>query len=110
MFECKMCGICCRNIKRYKDEIYPIFKKLLGETIPNFDIEDDNGVCVYLTEDNKCSIYEQRPVLCNTEKMFELLGKELNIRKIELYQAQSIACEINRQNSTNLKTKEHGFL
>ena len=101
--------MCCRNVKRYKEEIYPIFKRLLGETIPNFDIEDDNGVCVHLTEDNKCSIYEQRPILCNTEKMFNLLSEVLNISKGELHQAQKIACEINRKNINNLKTQEYGI-
>ena len=108
MFKCVMCGMCCRNINRYRDEVYPILKEILGATVPKFDIEDDNGACVYLTKDNKCSIYEQRPVLCNTEKMFELLSKALNLRKSELYQAQNIACKIDRQNSINLKTKEHG--
>ncbi len=107
MFECKMCGICCRNIRRYKDEIYPIFKRLLGETIPNFDIEDDNGVCVHLTEDNKCSIYEERPILCNTGKMFELLSMELGVTKDELYKAQALSCEINQKHNTYLNTQEY---
>ena len=103
MFECKMCGMCCRNIRRYKDEIYPIFKRLLGETIPNFDIEDDNGVCVHLTEDNKCSIYEERPILCNTEFMFELLSATLGITKSELYKTQILSCKMNQNHNTNTK-------
>ena len=107
MFECKMCGMCCRNVKRYKEEIYPIFKRLLGETVPNFDIEDDNGVCVHLTEDNKCSIYEQRPILCNTEKMFELLSSALGVSKYKLYKAQILSCELNQEHNTNLKIQKH---
>ena len=98
-----MCGMCCRNIKRYKDEVYPILKEILGATIPKFDIEDDNGVCVYLTDDNKCSIYEQRPILCNTELMFELLSATLGITKSELYKIQILSCEMNQNHNTNLK-------
>lgn len=34
---------------------------------------------MHLTEDNRCSIYEQHPILCNTEKMFELLSRALGV-------------------------------
>lgn len=104
MFKCKMCGMCCRNIKRYKNEIYPILKGLLGDAIPNLDIEENNGVCAHLTEDNKCSIYGQRPVLCNTEKMFDLLSIALGVTKNELYKAQILSCEINKK---HLNTHEN---
>ena len=102
-----MCGMCCRNIKRYKNEIYPILKWLLGDAIPNLDIEENNGVCAHLTEDNKCSIYAQRPILCNTEKMFELLSRALGVSKSQLYKAQILSCELNREHNTNLKIQKH---
>lgn len=98
MFECKMCGMCCRNVKRYKDEVYPILKGLLGERIPDFEIKENNGVCIYLTKDNRCSIYERRPLLCNTDRMFDLLGETLGMSKSDLYKAQIISCNINRNN------------
>lgn len=106
-FECKMCGMCCRNIKRYRDEAYPLLKNILGEKMPEFNIKDNDGVCVNLMENNKCSIYKQRPVLCNTELMFELLSKALGIPKIELYKAQILSCELNREHNTNLKIQKH---
>lgn len=104
MFECKMCGMCCRNIKRYKEQVYPILKELLGGAIPNFEIKDIDGVCIHLTEDNRCSIYAQRPILCNTEKMFDLLSIALGVTKNELYKAQILSCEINKK---HLNTHEN---
>jgi hypothetical protein len=38
-FECSKCGACCRKIN-----------------------------CSYITDDNLCSIYETRPLMCNIEK------------------------------------------
>lgn len=96
-FECKMCGMCCRNIKRYRDEAYPLLKNILGEKMPEFNIKDNDGVCVNLMENNKCSIYEQRPTICNTSKMFDILSSVLKIDKKELYEAQALSCIINRK-------------
>ena len=104
MFECKMCGMCCRSIKRYKEEVYPILKELLGDDMPDFDIKDNDGVCTHLTEDDRCSVYAQRPVICNTEKMFELLSVKLRISKSELYKAQVLSCRINQGYNINSNT------
>jgi Fe-S-cluster containining protein len=30
-----------------------------------------DGSCIYL-KDNKCSVYENRPFICNVEKMYQL--------------------------------------
>lgn len=56
MFVCTKCGICCKNIKN----------------IPELAVFDKgNGICVYLSKDNLCMIYKNRPDICNTEKMYE---------------------------------------
>lgn len=107
-FECLMCGSCCRNVKRYKEEVYPILKNILGENTPEFNIEDNEGVCTYLTEDNKCSIYGQRPFLCNTVYMFELFSETLGVSKVDLYKAQKLSCKTNRKHNINLKNKKNG--
>ncbi|MBO5265572.1 MAG: YkgJ family cysteine cluster protein [Ruminococcus sp.] len=56
-FECKKCGKCCRSISR---------TGLLKE------FENENGECIHLTDDNRCDIYDNRPDICNVEKMYEL--------------------------------------
>lgn len=57
IFPCDKCGICCRHI-----DLIPQLQK--------FDI--GNGRCMYLTKDNLCSIYNERPDICNVSKMYEL--------------------------------------
>ncbi len=46
-FECWKCGACC---------------KLAGFKAPELDRGD--GACIHLTDDNLCSIYENRPDIC----------------------------------------------
>lgn len=91
-----MCGMCCRDVKRYKEEVYPALKKILGDKIPEFDIEETGGVCINLNEDNRCMIYDWRPIICNTEKMFDMLSEVLEIPKSELYNAQTLSCKRHR--------------
>lgn len=53
-FPCSKCGICCRMI--------------VG--IPALsEFDTGSGVCRYL-KNNLCEIYEERPLICNIEKMF----------------------------------------
>ncbi len=76
MYNCKKCGNCCRNLK--KSEIY---KKL----------DRGDGTCVFL-ENNLCSIYEKRPLICQIDKFYELyLSDKLDIS--EYYKLNNLACE-----------------
>jgi Fe-S-cluster containining protein len=54
VFPCVQCGLCCRKLKTVS---------LLT------DYDSGNGVCRYL-KDNLCSIYHNRPLVCNVEKMY----------------------------------------
>ncbi len=57
MFQCTKCGICCKNIDK----------------IPELaEFHTGNGICIHLTSDNVCDIYQNRPTICNVEKMYEL--------------------------------------
>lgn len=60
-YPCDKCGACCRKVG-------------LVEEMKKYDRGD--GVCKYLTEDNLCSIYDNRPKICNT-KLYYLM----NLRK-----------------------------
>ncbi|MBQ3647158.1 MAG: YkgJ family cysteine cluster protein [Synergistaceae bacterium] len=54
-FPCKKCGMCCRMLKH----------------VPQLhDFDKGDGVCKYL-ENNLCSIYDKRPLICNVQKMYE---------------------------------------
>ena len=61
-FPCDQCGACCRVID-----------------------------CSFLTADNKCSIYEKRPFICNTKKMFdEVYSKSMS--KAMYFKQSEVAC------------------
>lgn len=56
-FPCTACGQCCRNVHLSR----------LTEYLSRGD-----GICRYLDENsNLCSIYEERPLVCNVENFFK---------------------------------------
>ena len=55
---CTCCGLCCKKI----DSIQ------LPKQYRYLDRGD--GVCRYLCN-NLCTIYENRPIICNSEKMYQ---------------------------------------
>jgi Fe-S-cluster containining protein len=78
-FPCTFCGSCCSHvdkaIKNAKNSNHPIWKDC-GENFPyNYD---SNGKCEKLIN-GKCSVYEQRPLLCNINELGKLLNFDLKI-------------------------------
>ena len=59
-FPCRKCGLCCKMLQDI-----PI--------LSDYDI--GNGTCRYL-KNNLCSIYENRPILCNVERMYSNYFKD----------------------------------
>ena len=55
-FNCDKCGLCCRRVGRF-----PFMK----------EYDRGDGVCRYLTTDNLCAIYENRPLICNVGLLYE---------------------------------------
>ncbi len=55
-FPCDKCGCCCKRLD-------------LVDEMKDFDRGD--GVCKYLTPNNECAIYDNRPDMCNTKKYYE---------------------------------------
>ena len=60
-FKCTSCGACCRmaNLHNVAN------KKHWGIELT------DIGRCVHLSEDNKCKIYENRPLICNVDEVYD---------------------------------------
>lgn len=59
MFCCDQCGECCRHL-------------LLSPLYAGF--HDGDGICRYL-EGNRCSIYEDRPLICRVDECYEAMFK-----------------------------------
>ncbi|MFW6029502.1 MAG: YkgJ family cysteine cluster protein [Halanaerobiales bacterium] len=56
-FNCTMCGVCCTKLNR--NELYK-------------DLDRGDGICIFLNLDSKlCTIYDDRPLLCNIDKMYK---------------------------------------
>lgn len=79
VFECQKCGQCCKNI---------------GKTGLLKDFENEKGECIHLTKDNLCSIYDQRPDICNVEKMYKLYFMSLE----EYIEYNKAICKVLNQN------------
>lgn len=86
--------MCCRNIQYWRKNL-PLMRKLLNDEAIDFPYKDTNGVCEMLV-DNKCSIYETRPVVCNTEEMFKLLHKAIGLEVTDFLEYQALSCKKNQ--------------
>ena len=52
-----------------------------------------DGACIYLGQDNLCTIYETRPMLCNVEEMFSVYKeKEPSLTLKEHYVRNNKLC------------------
>ncbi len=65
VFPCIKCGLCCKMLQHI-----PILS----------EYDNGNGVCRYL-ENNLCSIYENRPLICNTDEMYRSYFREIMTEK-----------------------------
>lgn len=85
MFKCDCCGQCCRNIS-------------LSSLYSKFDRGD--GICKFFDEQTSlCSIYENRPIQCNVEAMYEAYFFS-KMTKEEYYELNYKACqELKRRNN-----------
>lgn len=40
------------------------------------ELDRGDGICLYLNKNNKCEIYDHRPIICNTDKMYDKYFKD----------------------------------
>lgn len=73
-FNCEKCGECCRHIDEFI-EIWP---------------HQQNGVCNFLMGD-LCSIYKNRPALCDFERAYKLLSDYMTEQ--EYHEKTILHCE-----------------
>lgn len=80
MFNCSMCGECCRHLDQSQ-----LYKEL----------DRGDGVCKYLDE-NICSIYDERPMLCRIDESYYKYFKN-SYTIDEYYEMNYIACEMFKE-------------
>lgn len=79
MFFCDKCGACCRHL-----DLSPLYAEL----------DRGDGVCKFL-DNNLCSIYDSRPLLCRVDDMYQAYFKNMMSR--DDYE------RLNRENCAKLK-------
>lgn len=88
-FPCTGCGLCCQRMHEVFDNLEELRKyPVMFNAIVDFphDIRED-GICSKFI-DGKCSVYEDRPLLCNVQKLGEAMGADL----IGWYKANAMIC------------------
>lgn len=81
MFNCTSCGACCRRVK----QVAEMFEENEDLRFPHKI--DENGKCEFF-ENNKCNIYNERPLICNIDKMAEYL----EVDKDDFYKINIQSC------------------
>jgi Fe-S-cluster containining protein len=77
MFPCTSCGLCCQNISNIKE-------------LKDFDL--GNGICKYFDSlSNSCSIYENRPVICRVDEMYDIEYNKYFTKK-DFYIQNAMVC------------------
>lgn len=82
-FACSGCGSCCSRVGEALSHLRP-----LG--FPYNANED--GSCEMLTEDKKCSVYENRPLVCRIDRMYNKYHKKTGKSRKEMYREEAIIC------------------
>lgn len=82
-FPCSKCGECCRHIDKIPE-------------LSAYDI--GNGICRFLDGDI-CTIYSDRPDICNVEKMYKIKYKKI-MSKDDYYWLNIKGCEILKSDRT----------
>jgi Fe-S-cluster containining protein len=80
-FECDKCGACCRCAAAISK-------------IPELDRGD--GTCRYLSDDNTCSIYDERPLICRVDATYEQFYSDTCSRD-EYYRVTHECCKLLKQ-------------
>ena len=99
-FPCTQCGECCRQLGNVlaNSSIFPTVTQDLLKHFPYKPNPD--GSCSKLTSDGLCSVYDNRPIVCNIKLMSQVLHQNTS----QFYQNQAHNCN-KLINNANLDPK-----
>lgn len=84
-YPCTMCGCCCRKI----EVVIKLTEGIEDEKLRFPFQPDKEGVCEkFNKQDNTCSIYETRPLICDIDRMAEYF----DVDKKSFYTSNIKAC------------------
>lgn len=76
-FPCTGCGACCRRINKAVASIGSDASDPMSEFYFPYKW-DQTGRCEKLLPDNSCSVYEDRPLICNIDKLHSFVDMPQN--------------------------------
>lgn len=94
-FPCTGCGLCCRYvglILANVDQQENVFLRELFKSFP-YGV-DESGACEKLVN-NQCSVYENRPLVCNIAALADVQG----IPRAEYFDLAAKACNFMIRNA-----------
>ena len=87
-FPCTQCGQCCKQIGAILNNV-SIYPTVVQDLINRFPYEvNSDGSCSMLSGDNTCSVYQNRPIMCN----IKLMGQLLRQPEQQWHQQQADVC------------------
>lgn len=81
-FKCRKCGECCSNFLPLRKEEIKAMKRLAKKENKHPLIKDWYLRCPFLNNNNRCDIYENRPIIC---REFSCYRFENNIYNKEVF-------------------------
>ena len=103
-FPCTQCGLCCKSLGSNFDpesHYYQDAPLAIQTLIDNFPYTiNPDGSCSMLSKDGLCTVYDDRPIICNTE----LGAKLLNIPESQFFKILADGCN-KLINDANLDPK-----
>ncbi len=83
-FDCTGCGSCCRrvgdNLAAHQKAGFP------------YGVKEDGRTCEKLEEDNKCTVYENRPEMCSVEAMYYKVHSKSGKTKKSVFLMEATIC------------------
>lgn len=96
MFPCTKCGVCCKTIGRLiadannaSDDQNPLIAEVRA-----FPFEVKGQTCSMYIEGKGCSVYNERPDICNIDKMYEKYYRYTGMSLKEYYSFNAAGCNI----------------
>jgi Fe-S-cluster containining protein len=85
--KCSKCGLCCKHA---------------GQVTGFPEETDEKGCCVHL-KDNKCSIYENRPLICRVDDFYEVVKSKFENKDQYIAMNITVCNTLIRQNKLDDK-------
>lgn len=75
------------------------------------ELDRGDGICLYLNKNNKCEIYDHRPIICNTDRMYDKYFKDKYTKEewIELNKRSCKDLENDQSKQSEVEDKVQKF-